>query len=303
MIIDFHTHIFPDKIADKTIKSLGTLAGVKAATDGTLNGLLNSMEKSKVDLSVIMPVCTRPEQFESINTFAKKINDTYHGKLLSFGGIHPDCDNYKEKLDYIKALGLPGIKIHPDYQKVMIDDIRFMRIIEYASELGLVILTHAGIDIGLPEPVHCPPKKMRKVLDAVGPEKLVLAHLGGWKQWEEVYEYLAGENVYLDTAFLFGVCRNNVEIEIISQNTNTAANVPAYGQKRMEDSSLDYLNYIEQEMFCKILKKHDTNKILFATDSPWSDAVAGIEYIRSLFVSDEVKAQILGENALEMLKR
>lgn len=263
MIIDFHTHIFPDKIAGKTIESLGALAGVKAATDGTLNGLLLSMEKSGVDQSIIMPVCTKPEQFESINNFAKKVNDTYNGKLLSFGGIHPDCENYKEKLDYIKSQGLIGIKIHPDYQKVMIDDIRFMRIIEYASELGLIILTHAGIDIGLPEPVHCPPDKMRKVLDAIKPEKMVLAHLGGWKQWDMVYEYLAGENVYLDTAFTF--------------------------------------DYIEQEMFLKILKKHGLDKILFATDSPWSSAAMGIEYIRNLPVNEEIKIQILGGNALELL--
>ena len=275
MIIDFHTHIFPDKIAAKTIESLGTLAGVQAATDGTLNGLLNSMDKSKVDMSVIMPVCTKPEQFDSINVFAKKVNDTYLGKLLSFGGIHPDCENYKEKLDYIKSLGLPGIKIHPDYQKVMIDDIRFMRIIEYASELGLIILAHAGIDIGLPEPVHCPPDKMRKVLDIIKPEKMVLAHYGGWKQWDMVYEYLAGENVYLDTAFLFGV----------------------------KNSFSDVLNYIEQDMFLKILEKHDTTKILFATDSPWSDAKAGIEYIRNLSVSEEVKIQILGGNAMDLLER
>ena len=182
---------------------------------------------------------------------------------MSFGGIHPDCENYKEKLDYIKSLGLPGIKIHPDYQKVMIDDIRFMRIIEYASELGLIILTHAGIDIGLREPMHCPPDKMRKVLDAIKPEKMVLAHLGGWKQWDMVYEYLAGENVYLDTAFTF--------------------------------------DYIEQEMFLKILKKHGLDKILFATDSPWSSAAMGIEYIRNLPVNEEIKIQILGGNALELL--
>lgn len=275
MIIDFHTHIFPDKIAAKTIESLGTLAGVQAATDGTLNGLLNSMDKSKVDMSVIMPVCTKPEQFDSINVFAKKVNDTYSGKLLSFGGIHPDCENYKEKLDYIKSLGLPGIKIHPDYQKVMIDDIRFMRIIEYASELGLIILAHAGIDIGLPEPVHCPPDKMRKVLNIIKPEKMVLAHYGGWKQWDMVYEYLAGENVYLDTAFLFGV----------------------------KNSFSDVLNYMNQDMFLKIMEKHDSSKILFATDSPWSDAKAGIEYIRNLSVSEKVKTQILGGNAMDLLER
>lgn len=288
MIIDFHTHIFPDKIAAKTIESLGTLAGVKAAADGTLNGLLDSMEKSQVDVSVIMPVCTKPEQFESINTFAKKVNDTYEGKLLSFGGIHPDCENYKEKLDYIKSMGLPGIKIHPDYQRVMIDDIRYMRMIEYASELGLIILTHAGIDIGLPEPIHCPPDKMRKVLDSIKPEKMVLAHYGGWKQWEKVYDYLAGEKVYLDTAFLFGVQKN------------AEFSVENYEQEK--NNSKTFFSYIEQELFLKILEKHGSDKILFATDSPWSDAKAGIEYITNLPISEEVRIQILGENAKQLLK-
>ena len=273
MIIDFHTHIFPDKIAEKTIKELAAIAGVKSSADGTLKGLLDSMEMSGIETSVIMPVCTKPEQFENINNFAKKINDTYEGKVLSFGGIHPDCENPKEKLKYIKELGIPGIKIHPDYQRVMIDDIRFMRIMEYASELGLIILTHAGIDIGLPEPVHCPPDKMRKVLDAVKPQKMVLAHLGGWKQWEEVYEYLAGENVYLDTAFIFGVW----------------------------DSSNENREYIDKKMFLKIVKKHGADKILFATDSPWSNAVNGIEYIRNLTIDEKDKNLILGENAVRLL--
>ena len=274
MIIDFHTHIFPDKIAAKTIESLGAIAGVRAATNGTLNGLLSSMEVSGIEKSVIMPVCTKPEQFETINNFAKKINDTYNGKLISFGGIHPDCENPKEKLKYIKSLGISGIKIHPDYQSVMIDDMRFMRIIEYANEEGLMILTHAGIDIGLPQPVHCPPEKMRKVLDTLTPKKMILAHMGGWKQWEEVYEYLAGENVYLDTAFMFGVWDNEVEDR----------------------------DYIGREMFLKLVKKHGADKILFATDSPWSNAAKGIEYIRGLPMDEKDKKLILGENAANLLK-
>ena len=294
MIIDFHTHIFPDKIAGKTIESLGTLAGIQAAADGTLNGLLNSMEKSKVDISVIMPVCTKPEQFDSINVFAKKVNETYKGKLLSFGGIHPDCENPKEKLKYIKSLGIPGIKIHPDYQKVMIDDIRFMRIIEYASELGVIVLTHAGVDIGLPEPVHCPPDKMRKVLNSIKPEKMILAHYGGWKQWNEVYEYLAGENVYFDTSFLFGICKKDTK----SENQRNAL---TDNKADMDNSLSNYLNYMETDMFMKILKKHDTKKILFATDSPWSNAAIGIECIRNLPINEEFKKQILSENAIGLL--
>ena len=119
MIIDFHTHIFPDAIAQKNIPFLEKRSGITAATDGTLNGLLHSMEQSGVDLSVIMPVVTKPSQFDSINVFAKNINEQSKGNVLSFGGIHPDCENYKEKLEYIKSLGLPGIKLHPDYQGVM----------------------------------------------------------------------------------------------------------------------------------------------------------------------------------------
>lgn len=294
MIIDFHTHIFPDKIAEKTIQSLSSIAGVKAATDGTLKGLLTSMEKYDVKASVIMPVCTKPEQFDRINAFAKQVNDTYGGKVISFGGIHPDCDNYKEKLNYIKTLGICGIKIHPDYQKVMIDDVRFLRIIEYASELGLIILTHAGIDIGYPSPVHCPPDRMRKVLDKIKPEKMVLAHYGGWKQWEEVYEYLAGENVYLDTAFLFGVQK-------MAGSVKTDQKEKVKKLENHQNESHNLVNYIEQETFLKILKKHDFNKILFATDSPWSDVKAGMEYIRNLPVSEAVKNNILGKNAAKLL--
>lgn len=263
MVIDFHTHIFPDKIAAKTIEHLEKVGGIKAAADGTLQGLLDSMERCGVDMSVILPVATKPSQFENIQAFAKSVNEQYQGKLISFGGIHPDCEDYKKELNTIQEMGLQGIKIHPDYQGVMIDDVRYMRIIEYASELGLIILTHAGIDIGLPEPVHCPPQKMRKVLDAIKPEKMVLAHYGGWSQWEDVYEYLAGENVWLDTAFIY--------------------------------------DYITQEQFSKILEKHGSDKILFATDSPWSDMAKGIEWIQKLSLPQNVTENILSGNAKRLL--
>ncbi len=263
MVIDFHTHIFPDKIAEKTIAALEEKAKIKASTNGTLEGLLASMEQKGVDISVVLPVVTKPSQIESINMYAKSVCDNYQGKLISFGGIHPDCENYKKELEHIKALGLKGIKIHPDYQQVMIDDVRYMNIIEYANELGLIIITHAGIDIGLPEIVHCPPDKMRKVLDKLKPEKMVVAHFGGWKQWEEVYEYLAGENVYLDTAFTFG--------------------------------------FISQEVFMKIVQKHDDNKILFATDCPWSHPDKDIELLKYMPISDDIKEKIFSENAKKLL--
>ncbi len=264
MIIDFHTHIFPDKIAARSIEHLEKASGITAATDGTLQGLLSSMDKNGVDISVIMPVVTKPSQFESVNTFAAKVNQEFQGRLISFGGIHPDSEDYKKELERIKELGLPGIKLHPDYQRVLIDDKRYMNIIEYADSLGLIILVHAGIDIGLPDPVHCPPDKIKRVFDEIKPSKLVLAHMGGWKQWEEVYELLAGEDIYLDTSFTF--------------------------------------DYIEEELFLKILYKCGSNKILFATDSPWSNSKKIADKINELPISKQQKNDILSGNAIKLLK-
>ncbi len=264
MIIDFHTHIFPDKIAARTIEALEAKAGLTASTDGTLNGLISSMENAGVDMSVILPVVTKPGQFETVNTYAAWVNENYSEKLLSFGGIHPDTEDYKKELDRIKELGLKGIKIHPDYQGVMIDDARYMNIIEYADSLDLIILTHAGIDVGLPDPVHCPPDKMRKVMDKLHPKKMVVAHYGGWNQWEEVYEYLAGENLYLDTAFTF--------------------------------------DYIKGDMFYKILEKHGTDKVLFATDCPWGYQKKDVESLKKLNLTAEVKESIFYTNAKKLLE-
>lgn len=267
MIVDFHTHIFPDKIAKKTIEKLENIASVKAFTDGREESLVSSMEEAGVDMSVVLPVVTKPEQFATINEFAARLNEKYQGKsprLFSFGGIHPDSPDYKKELHTIYDLGLKGVKLHPDYQNTYFDDVKYMRILDYASELGLICIVHTGIDIGFPDHVRCTPKMIRRVLDEVSPQKLVLAHYGGFKMWEEAKELIAGENVYLDTAYLF--------------------------------------DFIEDDLFLQILEKHGADKVLFATDSPWSGQKESLSHIKGLPISKEDLDKILGGNALELLR-
>ena len=263
MIIDFHTHIFPEKIAAPSIDFLSAKSGVKNNIDGTAEGLVKSMDESGVDLSVVMPVATKPKQFDSITRFACEINEKHAGKLLSFGGIHPLDEEYKNHLKTIKNAGFKGIKLHPDYQDTFIDDINCKRIIYEASALGLITVVHAGRDIGYGDPVHCPPQKTLSVINEIRPEKLVLAHLGGWEQWDEVYELLCGLDIWFDTAFC--------------------------------------LEYIKTESFYEILKKHGCKRILFATDSPWSPQKGYIERMQKLLPEKSVFDTIMGENAKELL--
>lgn len=268
-VIDFHTHIFPDKIAGKTIEHLQTVGKTQAYTDGTADGLLASMEAGDIDCSIILPVVTSVTQFDSITRFADEINQKYGAtdrkcRLNSFGGIHPDSIDYKKQLHILAESGFKGIKFHPDYQLVNFNDIRYKRIVSDATELGLVVVVHAGVDIGYPNPVHCTPQMALDMIRDVQPEKLVLAHYGGWKMWDEVEELLVGEKVYFDTSFTQG--------------------------------------FIEEEQFLRILKNHGSEKILFATDSPWSGQRESLEWIRSMGIPEEELEAILHGNAERVLQ-
>ena len=111
MIIDFHTHVYPDKIASRTMEALQSHAPqVTAYTNGTVEGLRQSMRQAGIDYSVILPVATRKGQFDTVNRFARQINDTYDD-LISFGGIHPDDDDIAGKLQFLRDSGFKGIKI------------------------------------------------------------------------------------------------------------------------------------------------------------------------------------------------
>ena len=247
-MIDFHTHIWPDRIADGTVKALSAKAGIKPFSDGTAEGLKRAMADTGVSLSVVLPVITKPSQFDSILRFASEINDR-NEELLSFGAVFPGDPEYKEHLRLLKSYGIRGIKLHPDYHGVDLDARESMDIIYEASSLGMMISVHAGIDIGLPEKPRSTPSMAAVVLDSIHPDRLVLAHTGGWKQWDEVEERLAGRDFYMDLSFTDG--------------------------------------YIGDEQWRRIIKKHGADRCLFGTDSPWSGQRETMEGLRRLGLSEE----------------
>ena len=112
--------------------------------------------------------------------------------VLSFGCMHPDFDGWKEELARVQRLGPEGDQAPPEYQGTDFDDPRYLRILDRCGELGLVVLTHAGLDIGMPGKDNCAPEMVARTLDQVGPVKLVLAHMGGWRQWDRVEALLPG---------------------------------------------------------------------------------------------------------------
>lgn len=267
MIIDFHTHIFPDHVAQAAISSLEQESNLKAVGTGTLEGLKSSMKQYHIDYSVVLPVITRPEQFDHVNAYAASINNK--DNIISLGGIHPENENITKKLEYIKNLGLKGVKLHPDFQGPRyIDDSKYIEIIKECIRLDLCTVIHAGMDVGKPIPIHCPPDRsyimLKKVLkNCKKDSKIVLAHMGGMLQWELVEKLLVGENVYFDLAY----CPN----------------------------------LANKEQLIRIIKKHGADKILYATDYPWTNQKDTIDYVRSFPLSEKEKEDILYNNAARLL--
>lgn len=276
MIIDFHTHVYPDPMAERIMAALGNFPGVVGHTDGTLGGLLRSMERAEIDKSVILPVNTRKGQFDTITKFAKHINETCDN-LISFGGIHPDDDDIEAKLDYLKENGFKGIKIHPDYTETFIDDERYINIIIEAQKRGFIVVTHAGKDPAYAT-IHCPPDKGRVMLDRVyaatefNEPFFVFAHLGGNRLLSDVEKYLVGQNCYIDISCSFSDLGN-------------------------------FSNATDADIL-RVIRNHGADKILFATDSPWNDQKAYIERVQKLDgLSDIEKELIFSKNAEQLLNR
>ena len=281
MIIDIHTHTFPDKIAAATLDKLKHLSHTIPFTDGTAAGLAASMARAGVDRSVVMPVATSPRQVPHVNDASARMNELgAQTGVLSFGCMHPDFDGWKEELARVRGLGLKGIKLHPQYQDTDFDDPRYLRILDRCGELGLVVLTHAGLDIGMPGKDNCAPEMVARALAQVGPVKLVLAHMGGWRQWDRVEALLPGTGVYLDTSFSLG------EITPLDD-----------GHYRPGDLPL-----LDEAAFLRMVRRFGPDRILFGTDSPWDDQGAALARLRALPLEKSELDAILGGSARKLLE-
>lgn len=281
MIIDFHTHTFPEKISIKVMDKLSKVSGTLPDTTGSVPALAESMKNAGVNYSINLPVMTSPSQVVSVNTeLIVSKQDMLRDGIITFGGIHPDFVDYKTELKRLKQEGILGIKLHPAYQNMDLDDIRMMRIIAYASELGLIILTHAGYDIGIYDHNYASVAHILKVLREVQPEKFVLAHMGNWAFWDEVESDLAGAPVWLDSAFSIGPIN-----------------------QRQDDGIYPYNNVIlEDEDFLRLARKHGMDKILFATDCPWQGQKKYVERFQNIGLTKEEQRLFFAENAVRLLK-
>ena len=261
MIIDVHTHIFPEALAVRTLPWLKEISGIQYQTDGTGAGLRRSMEESGVTHAVTLPIITRPGTMRKINDYAAAQAKKWG--FLSFGSVHPDEPDWREELRRFRGLGLIGLKLHNDYQGFWFDSPECRRIIEAAFEEGLPVLVHPGLDLVSPDVHRCTPKMLRDALPLLSQGTFIAAHLGGHMDLEEAMRQIIGQDIYLDISM--------AEI------------------------------YNPPEAVRRAILAHDPDKILFGTDSPWDDQKHAVDIVRQMRLGQEAEEKLFWRNAAKAL--
>ncbi|MGE5507883.1 MAG: amidohydrolase family protein [Chitinophagales bacterium] len=229
MIIDFHAHAFPDPVAVKVIDQLAGHYGHPPAADGTLAGLLAAQRQAGVDLTVVHTAATRPAQVRAANDWAiqlaeldRTVQDPPAPRLLPFGTLHPGYSDVPGELARLRAAGLRGLKFHPDFQGFYLDSPEALAL--FAS-IGpeFVILIHVGDLRSLGRPDYSSPARLRRLVQAVPGLKVVAAHLGGYRMWDELGEVFPLASVYVDSSSSLALLDRDEAVRLIR----------AYGAERV----------------------------------------------------------------------
>jgi len=265
MIIDIHTHIFPDAIAETVVSDAEKSLELPAKGSGTEKGLREQMKESGVDVSVVLAVSPEARLVRKTNDWLLKVQDK---SLVFFGTIHPDMPDWEHEIVRLKNAGVKGIKFNALLQKIMPDDKRMFPIYEKMAEEELIALFHSGAShkernnlCG----VLSTPERIASVMDSVPRLKIIAAHYGGNHMLDQVEDRLVGRDLYIDTAYPPDVF------------------------------SLDARRVV------RMIRKHGAHKVLFGTDWPWESQERGIRYIRSLDLSEREKDLVLGVNGENLL--
>lgn len=266
MVIDFHSHCFPDALAPRAIEKLCCNAmhtDFSPHTNGTASDTEAKLRAAGIDHAVVCNIATNARQQHNVNSFAISLTER-DGMLIPLGSLHPDGEDKRGELARLRAAGIRGIKIHPDYVRFDIDDPGFDEIFTLCAEIGFFVVTHAGLDPVSPDHMHASPRAIANVLGRYPGLRLVAAHMGSLRCAAEVLETLVGLDVYFDT-------------------------------------SLSSLRPDEHDTLIKILQNHRPDRLLFGTDTPWSCAADELRFIETAPIPDDLRERILWRNAAELL--
>ena len=114
------------------------------------------------------------------------------------------------------------------------------------------------------KPAYFKHHHIRKVMENFPDLTLIAAHMGGIGCEKDVLELLCGQPIYFDTAL----------------------------SGRFSE---------RQPLLYQIMQKHDTSRILYGSDCPWSNQTYEQSFVKNAPISEQAKEDIFWNNAARLL--
>lgn len=196
-IIDAHAHIYPHPIAARAVDAIGDFYNIKMFGDGTAEGLLSACSRAPITHFLVHAVATSPHAVTAINDFIAN-ECRKHPEFIGFAAMHQDFADPAAEIERAVSLGLKGVKIHPDTQKVNMDDPRLMEAYAICEEKHLPVVIHTG-DYRYD---YSHPRRLVRILRSFPDLVVDAAHFGCWSRFDVGYDVLhkvaMSDRVFLD---------------------------------------------------------------------------------------------------------
>lgn len=259
-VVDAHAHIFPDKIAERATDGISQFYDLPMSHQGSIGELLESGDKAGIDGYLVCSTATHPAQAEAINSYIQSVCKDYP-QCIGFAALHPFSETLVPEFEKIVKLPFKGIKLHPDFQEFNMDDERVYPMYKMIEDSGLPILMHMGD----PKRLYSTPDRLAKVLRDFPKLRIIAAHLGGYRRWEEASEILKpSERLRFDTSSCLG--------------------------------------FMPPEDAVKFIRRHGAENCFFGVDFPMWDHCEELERFFSLELTDAENRGILSENFIQWIR-
>ncbi len=259
MIIDCHMHVWPDHIADAMQKQRP--AGMPLRYNGKLSGLLETMDTAGIDKGLALGVAIKPSNVARTNEFIGRVP---RDRLVPMGTVHPDL-SIEENIRHLKDNGIVGVKLHPLFQALSLDDPRVRDILAALAEEGMPVVTHVGAGEDEEANRRGAPHLLRRLADSLPGLQLIACHYGGYHRLDEAEDHVVGSSVTLETSW-----------------------PPTMAE-------------LDRDRIVALIRSHGADRVVFGSDWPMTDPAAEIAAVRALGLTADEEAGILGGNLARIL--
>lgn len=269
MIIDFHIHMFLPQYTTNVGKGPGpggpkgpASGGAKPPMDMSVEGIKKRLTEMGISHAVVQHIAPQAGESKPVNQYARELAKDKDNFYLQFGAFHPT--DSPDDLKELKESGVfYGIKLHPYIQKFEIDDPKMYPAYEMLSSLKMPVLFHTGCDPFNDKLKNAFPEKIVKVHKDFPELTIIGAHLGALNMYDEAEKYIVGTDLYIDIS--------------------------------------DTVKFCDIKQYERIMKKHDPDKILFASDCPMGNPQEELDFLNRLNLGSDVMDKILYKNAQRLL--